>query len=55
MRRWLEGAFTMIDNGHFELAEQLLTPAAGTWRGEAGLFWIEQKRRLLAAPSAGPA
>ncbi len=49
----LDGALTMIDNGHFDLAVQLLTQARNLAR-EAGLFWIEQRAsRLLADPGAG--
>ena len=49
----LDGALTMIDNGHFDLAGPALYRSAEPG-AKAGLFWIEQRAsRLLADPGAG--
>ncbi len=49
----LDGALTMIDNGHFDEAGKLLTQARSLAR-DAGLSWVEQRAsRLLASTRAG--
>jgi hypothetical protein len=42
----LDGALTMIDNGHIDQAMQLLTQARNLAR-QAGLVWIERRAREL--------
>jgi hypothetical protein len=44
----LDGALSLIDNGHFEQAVPLLAQAR-TLARDAGLWWIERRARQLEA------